>query len=255
MVEVGPLTFHLYGAVVGLGILVGFWTASRMAQRFSPRSMHLALRSINVWDGVWWVLIPAIVGARIYHVVDYWQFYKENLLLVLAIWKGGLGIFGGLLGGVLGVWVYAKRNNLSFLALLDLAAFGLPIGQAIGRWGNFFNQELYGKPTNLPWGIPVCLVNRPRGFEQFTHFHPLFLYESLWSILVFGLLFLLWKVKGVKIARGSYFTGFLVLYGLGRFFLEDLRTESWVIEGINVAKSLSMLEVLIGGLFLYSKNI
>lgn len=328
MIEVGGFGFHLYGLMVGLGILTGFWVASRFARKFeiptrkadrrnSPKSSatgqaRFEITSSDVWDALWWVFIPGVLGARLYHVLDYWSYYRENPLLIPAVWTGGMGIFGAIGGGILGLWMYClwmcsselrslDRNLLGrkrfglislhvfvklarllawpsdrrkfvklpalqkkeisyfsyclpnrFFGLLDLAAFGLPVGQAIGRWGNFFNQELYGLPTDLPWGLAIPLEKRLPGFEQHTHFHPLFLYESVYSILVFGLLLLIWRVKGGRVTSGSYFALYLMLYGVGRFFFEGLRIESWIIDGVNVAKTLGVLAVVIGVVFLYS---
>jgi len=316
-----PFTIHLYGLLVGLGILSGFWVAAQIAKRFT-------LHPDDVWDGLWWVVIPGIIGARLYHVLDYWEYYREHWLLIPAVWNGGLGIFGAIVGGVLGLWAYcwwvcqgelrslnknllahlwrylkkigraevghftrllsmvtfggrgelgsrpglwpgrsSLRSEISspraqfflcvkqrFLVFLDLAAFGLPLGQAIGRWGNFFYWELYGRPTALPWGIFVPPEYRVLGFERFTHFHPLFLYESLYSLCVFGVLLLIWKRKKRLFHAGSYFFVYLILYGAGRFGLEQLRIESWVVGGVNVALVLGFILVVPGVSFLYSLN-
>jgi phosphatidylglycerol:prolipoprotein diacylglycerol transferase len=218
MVEFGGFVFHLYGFLVGLGILSGFWVASRFAGKFE-------ITSSDVWDGLWWMFIPGIIGARLYHVLDFWEYYRENLRLIPEIWTGGLGIFGAVLGGLLGLWFFARRRKIPFFALTDLLAFGLPVGQAIGRWGNFFNQELYGKPFDMIQGSPPFFAisikpeSRLSGFEEYTYFHPVFLYESVYSILVFGLLLWLWRVRGGRLVSGSYFSLYLVLYGAGRFFV------------------------------------
>jgi phosphatidylglycerol:prolipoprotein diacylglycerol transferase len=157
----------------------------------------------------------------------------------VAVWHGGLGIFGGILGGGVGLWIYTRKKDI-FLKMLDLVAFGLPIGQAIGRWGNFFNQELYGKPTSLPWGIYIRPENRLLSVIEYERFQPLFLYESLWCLGVFGALHWLVKDKVVKLGKGGVFIFYLGLYGLGRFFLEFLRIESWKIYGVNVAQAISL---------------
>jgi len=292
---------HPYGLLVGLGILVGFWVASRFARKFEIRNSKFELSPNDVWGSLWWVVVPGIVGARIYHVVDLWEYYREHLALIPALWTGGLGIFGAIAGGIFGLWMFCwwlcrrerghtfrlfpkvwleklssllslagfqpGRSSLHektsalfsecvrnrFLAFSDLAAFGLPIGQAIGRWGNFFNRELYGKPTDLPWGLFIPPEFRMAGFEDFTHFHPLFLYESLYSLGVFGVLFLIWR-KRFRLHAGSYFFVYLILYGAGRFGLEVLRISQWAIFGINVAQGMGVLSIVLGGLLLYSLN-
>jgi len=322
----GSLGFHLYGLFVGLGILVGFWVAARFAFQFEIRNSKFEISPDDVWGSLWWVVIPGVVFARIYHVLDLWDFYQYHLLLIPALWTGGMGIFGAIIGGVLGMWMYCfwmcseelralDRNMLDrnltpvgraevgrfarllsmvatnirgrlrglpghwpgrsslrseassprakfflcarqrFLVFLDLVAFGLPIGQAVGRWGNFFNQELYGKPTALPWGLAIPLEKRLSGFEQYTHFQPLFLYESLWSLLMLGLLYLVLRKRGPGIKPGSYFAGYLVLYGMGRFFLEELRISPWMISGINVAQAMGILFIVSGGVILYSYTV
>ena len=220
MFTVGPVTFHLYGLMIGLGVLVGAWVASKKDKK--------------IWDCLVWVIGGGIIGARLYHVVDWWSYYSEHLSQIPAVWRGGMGIYGGILGGILGLWIYTRRReepNLLFLKMLDAGALGLPLGQAIARWGNYFNQELYGLPTNLPWGIYIRPENRLLEVMDFKYFHPLFLYESLWCLAIFLVL--------LKIVKKNHFIIYLGLYGLGRFFLEFLRLEAWTINGVNVAQMIS----------------
>lgn len=238
MFNVGPLTFHLYGLMIGLGILAGAYAASREDKR--------------VWDALTWALVGGIIGARLYHVIDLWQFYRLNPGEILAVWHGGMGIYGGILGGIVGLWFWESIRSLKiakklkskgyspfeiirkndFLKLLDASALGLPLGQAIGRWGNYFNQELYGLPSNLPWAIYIKPENRLLAVWEFEYFHPLFLYESLWCLVIFMIL--------LKLVRKHRLVVYLGLYGLGRFFLEFLRLEPWTINGINVAQLISL---------------
>ena len=220
MFTVGPVTFHLYGLMIGLGVLVGAWVASKKDKK--------------IWDCLVWVIGGGIIGARLYHVVDWWSYYSQHLSQIPAVWQGGMGIYGGILGGILGLWIYTRRReepNLLFLKMLDAGALGLPLGQAIARWGNYFNQELYGLPTNLPWGIYIRPENRLLEVMDFKYFHPLFLYESLWCLAIFLVL--------LKIVKKNHFIIYLGLYGLGRFFLEFLRLEAWTINGVNVAQMIS----------------
>jgi len=226
MFTVGPVTFHLYGLMIGLGVLVGAWVASKKDKK--------------IWDCLVWVIGGGIIGARLYHVVDWWSYYSEHLSQIPAVWQGGMGIYGGILGGILGLWIYTRRReepNLLFLKMLDAGALGLPLGQAIARWGNYFNQELYGLPTNLPWGIYIRPENRLLEVMDFKYFHPLFLYESLWCLIIFIIIINIIKV--IPMGKGKIFAVYLGLYGLGRFFLEFLRLEAWTINGVNVAQMIS----------------
>jgi phosphatidylglycerol---prolipoprotein diacylglyceryl transferase len=229
VVGVGPLVFHLYGLLIGVGILLGVWVSVKISR----------VKANEVWDGLWWVLAGGLLGARAYHVIDYFEYYWLHPGEIVQLSKGGLGIFGGILGGVLGLWFYAKEKK-KFVKLLDVMAIGLPIGQMIGRWGNFFNQELYGKPSNLPWSIYIKPENRLIQVIDFERFQPLFLYESLWNLV--GFLGLWWLVRNnkLKVGKGGVIVAYLGWYGLGRFWLEFLRIEVWQIMGINVAQAISL---------------
>ena len=254
MIKFGVFSIYWYGLMVGLGIFFGFWVVEKVRLKLAVG--RKTLRKICVWDGMWWVVIPRIVLARLYHVIDYWSYYRENIILILQLWNGGMGIFGAILGGALGLWLYTRKKGVKFASLVDLAAFGLPIGQAIGRWGNFFNQELYGKPFGLVqgktpfWAIYIDSNNRISGYENYSYYHPLFLYESLWSLLTFGVIYFLLRKRGGKLNSGVYFSIYLVMYGLGRFCLEFLRIEPWNIGGINVAHVISFTLIVTGSFFL-----
>jgi len=232
MFTVGPLTFHLYGLMIGLGVLAGTWAASLAESRRAAKKDKL------VWDSLPWVIGGGIIGARLYHVIDLWSYYSQHLAQIPAVWHGGMGIYGGILGGVVGLWLYVRKRKGRILPLLDAGAVGLPLGQAIGRWGNYFNQELYGKSTDLPWGIYIKPENRLIQVMNFDKFHPLFLYESLWCLLIFIIIIKIIKV--IPIGKGKIFAVYLGLYGLGRFFLEFLRIEPWTINGVNVAQIISL---------------
>ena len=216
-----------YGLMVTAGILMGTAVADKLRRKQGLNQ--------SSWEVLPWIIIPGVIGARLYHVVDLWWYYQDNLRLIPAVWTGGLGIFGGIGGGIVGLWwwihkTYKSNKTYIFLKWLDVVAVGAPLGQTIGRWGNYFNQELYGKATSLPWGIYIKAED--------NYFHPLFAYESLWNLLVFGVL---WWVSGRKRwVGGSVFALYLGLYGLGRFGLEWLRIESWPVNKI-VSLSLVVL--------------
>lgn len=222
MFNVGPITFHLYGLIIGIGVLVG----AEQANKYDKR----------VWEVLPWVIGCGLVGARLYHVIDLWGYYRLHPGEIVMIWHGGLGIFGGIAGALLGLWWRVKTWE-NWLKLADAGAIGLALGQAVGRWGNYFNQELYGKPTSLPWGIFIKPENRLVEVMNFEYFHPLFLYESLWCL---GIFFLLKKLN-YKIGTSQALMTYLGLYGLGRYFLEYLRLESWQIWGVGVAQAVSLL--------------
>ncbi len=218
-----------YGTTLAIAVLVGAYVASIEGGK-------------KVWEALPWVLVFGLIGARAYHVLHFLEFYQANPVSILAVWNGGLGIFGGLFGGLVGlvVWgggIKGLKGVKEIGELLDIAAPGIAIGQAIGRFANFFSQELYGFPTNLPWGIYIKPENRFPGLENFSHFHPLFLYEALWCLL--GFVILVGDHKGRNYLTGERFLFYISFYALGRFFLEGMRIESWGVGGVRVAQLLS----------------
>lgn len=188
-----------------------------------------------VWGGVAWCLILAIVGARLYHVltpspsmaevgINSAADYFRSPLQLINLRNGGLGIYGGIIGGALGLFLYSRRHHISAIAWADLAVVGLALGQAIGRWGNFVNQELYGRPTNLPWAIRID--NPLPGYEGVAYFHPAFLYESLWSLLTFVVVLFLARRRRDQLQTGDLTALYLVFYAIGRILLELVRLDS-----------------------------
>lgn len=243
--------FNFYGFFIALGVLVGTEVVKQLKNKKQKTKAFHWFKSVDVYQSLAWILVPAILFARLYHVWDYWEYYRDNLGAIIKIWQGGLGIFGAIIGGLIGLSIFFKRQiknikfKTSFLSFLDLGVVGLAIGQSIGRWGNFFNQELYGWPTNFPWGIYIRLENRLPGLEDFTHFHPLFLYESLGCMVIF--IFLL-KITRKK--TGINFFLYLFLYSLLRFCLEFLRPAGWQIpiyplKYVRVTHIITFLSMLI----------
>ncbi|MFQ5399342.1 MAG: prolipoprotein diacylglyceryl transferase [Anaerolineae bacterium] len=191
----------------------------------------------HVWNGIVWCLIPAVIGARLYHVLtpspsmaalgintplDYFRHPYQ----LINLRNGGLGIYGGIAGGALGLLIYARRQRLPALAWADLAAIGVALGQVFGRWGNFFNQELYGAPSNLPWAITIDPAYRLPQVSEFSRFHPAFLYESLWSFVTFVVLLTLYRRYSDKLLTGDLTALYLVFYAIGRIMLETVRLDS-----------------------------
>jgi len=243
MITIGPVTFYLYGLLIGLGILA----AAGVVEIIRKKGL-IEENELKTWDVgglILWVVGLGIIGARIYHVVDLWEYYVVRPKEILMLWNGGLGIYGGILGGIIGALIYSKNVWKRFLVIADIVVVGLPLGQAIGRWGNFFNQELYGLPIDSAWGIYIKPENRLLEVMEYERFHPLFLYESLWCLMIF---IILWKVmvnKRIKLGKGGMVITYLGFYGLGRFLLEYLRIESWQIYGVNVAQGISLLLMVI----------
>jgi len=245
--NIGPLTIRYYAIIIIVGAILGAWLASKQAKR-AGRDPEIIL------DILPWLLIGGIIGARLWHVLTpsgsnqamgiTTENYLHNPIEILKIWKGGLGIPGGVIGGALTLFIYCKARKIRFLEWADYTAPGLLVGQSIGRWGNFVNQEVYGRPSNLPWAITIDAPYRMPGFEQVARYHPLFLYESLLTILSAGLLVLISRKWRKKLFTGDLFLIYLVLYPTIRFFLEFLRLDPSPINGININQT-SMLVVLI----------
>lgn len=245
--NIGPLTIRFYAIIIITGAILGSWLAARLAKR-AGRDPEIIL------DILPWLLIGGILGARLWHVFTpsasnqamgiTTQNYLRNPIEILKIWKGGLGIPGGVIGGALTLIIYCKARKLNFLEWADYIAPGLLIGQAIGRWGNFVNQEVYGGPSNLPWAITIDPAYRISGFEQVAKYHPLFLYESLLNFLAAGLLVLINRKWRKKLFAGDLFLLYLVLYPTIRFFLEFMRLDPSPVAGININQT-SMLVVLV----------
>ena len=222
--SIGPLTIHLYALCIITGIAVAIWIVRR-------RYSNLGGNPDDVSEVAIWAVPFGIIGGRIYHVISSPQKYfgeNGNPADALRIWQGGLGIWGAISLGAVGAYIYFKthKTTLSFAKLLDSLAPGVIIAQAIGRIGNYFNQEVFGKPTTLPWALEIEAKNRPVGYEEFATFHPTFLYELLWCLLI---AFLLIKLPGFlnSISRnpGDIFALYIAGYTAGRFWIEALRID------------------------------
>jgi len=214
---------HWYGLLIVIAILLGTWLTVFLAGKYK-------IKKEDVINLVLYLLFFGLLGARIFYVLLFPSYFFSQPLEILKIWQGGLGIFGAIFAGFLVIFFYAKRHNFSYLILLDLFAPALILGQAIGRWGNYFNQELYGSPTNLSWGIPIGNL----------YYHPCFLYESFWNFGVFLILLLLHK----KRQEGIVFSFYLILYSLGRFFIEFLRVDLQpIILGLRFFQFVSLVSI------------
>lgn len=218
--HLGPIPIRAYALCILAGIVVGFLVgrARWKARGGNPETL----------EAVVIVAVPlGIIGARIYHVITDAQLYfgpGRNWLDIFAIWNGGLGIWGAVPLGGLGVWLVCRRYGVKFWAVADALAPGIILAQGIGRLGNWFNSELFGRPTEVPWALMIDPVHRPAGFEQYETFHPTFLYELVWNVGVF--LVLLWADRRFRLGHGKVFALYVVLYTVGRFWIEALRIDT-----------------------------
>lgn len=221
-ISVGPFAVRLYGLTMALGILVGYFVARKFSWRYG-------ISKTEIDDIAFWITIVGLIGARVYYVAFEWSYFSSNLSEIYKIWHGGLSIYGAIIAGLLYIYFTSRRKAYSFYQLLDLVALSMPLAQAVGRFGNFFNQEAFGLSTNLPWKMYVSTVNRPSGYVDHEYFHPTFLYEAIWNVIVFLVLV---KVLAGKVKPGILAFVYMGLYSLGRFFIEWIRLDSSIIMGI-----------------------
>lgn len=216
----GPLPLRAYALCILAGIFVAMWVGDR---RWVARGGNPGL----VYDVAVWAVPFGIIGGRIYHVLTDWPTYfgarGSGLRGAVAIWEGGLGIWGAIALGAVGAWIGCRRQGVPLPPFADSLAVGVPLAQAIGRFGNWFNQELFGKPTDLPWGLEIDPVHRPGGYEQFTTFHPTFLYEALWLVGVAALV--AWADRRWTLGHGRAFALYVATYCVGRLGMELLRID------------------------------
>lgn len=255
--SIGPLFVHYYGVIIMLGVLAAAWLATREAKR---RSVDPEL----IWDMLPWLLIAGIIGARIWHILTppasmvavgiTTQYYLTHPLDAIAIWNGGLGIPGAVMGGVIALIIYARNKKTSFWLFADIIAPGLALAQAIGRWGNFVNQELYGAPTNLPWAIFIEPAYRLPEYKDVAYYHPMFLYESLWNLLLMAFLLVIGRKFAAKLKIGDIFLMYLVGYPLARFMLEFIRLDPSNVGGINANQTLMAVIALSSAAVLIYKH-
>jgi len=246
-IQIGPIILRYYALIIMAGVIAAAWLAVVEAKRRDQKDEI-------VWDSLPWIVIGGIVGARIWHILTppasmveqgiTTMFYLTHPLDAIAIWKGGVGIPGGIIGGALAFYIYAKRNKVNFLLWTDIIVPGLALAQAIGRWGNFINQELYGAPSNLPWAISIDLAHRLPGYANVARYHPLFLYESLLNLLIVGLLLSLGRKYADKLKDGDLFLAYLILYPVVRFGLEFMRLDPSPVAGVNANQLLMAVVAL-----------
>jgi phosphatidylglycerol:prolipoprotein diacylglycerol transferase len=234
----GPISLHWYGLLLSVGVLLGYGVSKRLWREHGGAA--------GKFDNLLlWLLLSGFIGARLIDVFMFeWWYFKDNLFEIWKIWQGGLAFHGALLGGAAALWLWCKHNKHTWLELADVLAPALALGQAIGRWGNYFNQELFGLPTTLPWGIPIALSYRPAVYSVFTYFHPVFLYESL-GLLILALV--IWKLRKHNWPKGRLFSLYLITSGVLRLALEFLRIDDQSqILGVRAGLLVAFMVVIIG---------
>ena len=256
-IQIGPIMIRYYALIILAGAMVAAWLATQEAKRHGKDPEM-------VWDMLPWLLIGGIIGARLWHVLTpsssnaamglTTQYYFQHPLEILKIWKGGLGIFGGIIGGAIALAIYCRAQKQNFFEWTDIIAPGLLIAQAIGRWGNFVNQEVYGPPSDLPWAIYIDPAHRLPGFETVERYHPLFLYESLLTLLGGLLLLYIARKYKDKLFIGDLFLMYLVYYPLIRFGLEFIRLDPSAVGTININQTVMLIVGILALLILVLRH-
>ncbi len=252
--QIGEIRVHWYGIIIASAVLAAGWLGGMEARRRGEDP------DVG-WSMLLPVLVLAVIGARLYHVIHQWDYYSQNLALIPQIWTGGLGIPGAVAGGVLAIWLYTRWSGLNTLRWFDIFASVMLLGQAIGRLGNYVNQELYGPPTDLPWGIPIAAEHRIGDWlnlaaypEATTRFHPLFAYEALLNLV--GFVFILWIGRRLahRLYDGDILLIYLMWYAAVRVWLETFRVQNWVILGVPTAIWLGVITFFAAGAFLLLRH-
>ena len=253
--QLGPFVLRWYGLLIAIAVLIGLNLSSWLAkQRGLDGNLISDLLPILV--------LAAVIGARTYYVAFEWDSYQHSWWDALAIWRGGIAIHGALLGGTLSVILFCRWRRVSFWDVLDVLVPSVVLGQAIGRWGNFFNSEAFGVPTDLPWKLFIPFANRPKVFVDSEFFHPTFLYESLWNIAVFVLLIALFRLgrqNKIPLPAGALSCIYLLSYSLGRIWIEGLRIDPLCLGGqppfcdggLRIAQLMSLGLMAVAGFGLY----
>lgn len=242
VIEIGPLELHAYGLMLALGVLAAATIAERRYTRWGGEPRTVTEIAIPV-------VVGGVIGARVYHLFTGYDWSAGGVVGAFKIWEGGLSIWGAVAGGLIAVLLVARVRRLDALMLMDAIAPGLAVAQAIGRWGNWFNQELFGRPTDLPWGLEIDFEHRPERYLAEDTFHPTFLYESIWCLLVAGAVLL--AERRLRLRKGQAFAGYVAMYTFGRTFFEALRVDP-ATEVLGVRFNLLVSAALCGlGVFLY----
>ncbi|MEW6401500.1 MAG: prolipoprotein diacylglyceryl transferase [Chloroflexota bacterium] len=256
-IPIGPFTLRFYGVILMLGAVAGAWLATGEIKR-RGHDPEIA------WDLLIYLLVGGVLGARLWHIFTpspsaiaqglTTEFYLTHPLDAISIWNGGLGIPGAVIGGAIALYFYARKHQLVFAEWADIAAPSVALGQAIGRWGNYFNQELYGAPTNLPWRLYVDPTHRLKSFESMEYYHPLFAYESILNFA--NMFFLIWISRRFanRLKPGDVFLVYLIIYPLIRFSLDFLRLDASRLAGVNANQTFMAIVAVLSGLALWWRH-
>lgn len=239
--SIGSVSIYYYGIIMAIALTAGVLVAA-----FVTKNFYHELKPDVIFNIAPVVIISALFGARIYYCLLNLSYYSQNLLEIFNVRQGGLSIHGAILGGLVGGIIYAKKNKLPVLKLCDIFSYGLILGQAIGRWGNFFNSEAFGRPTESFLKLYIPIYKRPLEYMQYNYFHPTFLYESIIDVLIFLILFFVVR-KLTKNKDGIVFFTYLILYSIARILIEQIRIDSVLnIFGVPIAQIVSFIIILIG---------
>jgi len=251
--RIGPISIAWYGIIIVSSAMLAAYLAEREARRKGENPDH-------VWNALLWCLVLGMIGARLYHVVSSLDYYRQYPMQIFNTRHGGLAIYGAVAGGALALWLYARANGLSFGRWADIATPGLVLAQAISRWGNYLNQELYGYPTTMPWGIGIDPAYRIPPFDDLTRFpantrfHPTFLYESLGNLVNLAIIVYVSRRYGDRLKDGDLILLYGVLYPLLRFFIEFQRPDAWKISGVATAQWIALASVVVCGGLLFLRH-
>lgn len=247
LVQIGFLKIHWYGFLIAIGALLGFLIVIYLAKEYG-------LKKEDIYNYLFYLVIFGLIGDRLYYIFYAWDYYSQNLLDIFKIWQGGLAIHGAMIAGVLVMYFFGKKHKINPWLLADISIVGFALAMSFGRWGNYFNQELFGLPTNLPWGIPISAEHRPAEYMNFSYFQPTFLYESMWDFFLFFVFYLINRVPIAiiknnpenKLDYGYIALAYFILYSIGRFFNEFLRIDfSPYFFGIRIAQITSLTIIII----------
>ncbi|WP_053368205.1 prolipoprotein diacylglyceryl transferase [Bacillus sp. FJAT-27245] len=245
-IDLGPIQVHWYGIIIGTGLALALYLAMRESDR-------RGLPKETFSDLLIWAIPIAIISARIYYVIFQWDYYAQNPGDIIKIWNGGIAIYGALIGSVLTAYFFTKARGISFWKLADIAAPSIILGQAIGRWGNFMNQEAHGEEVSRSFleglHLPDWIINQM--YIEGHYYHPTFLYESLWNFAGFALLLFL---RRVNLHRGESFLAYVIWYSIGRFFIEGMRTDSLMLGDIRVSQLLSIGLILLAAVLIFYRR-
>ncbi|MBP3037908.1 prolipoprotein diacylglyceryl transferase [Bacillaceae bacterium Marseille-Q3522] len=245
--ELGPIRVYWYGVIIGVGIALALWLAMREGNRRGlPKELFP--------DLLLWAIPIAIISARIYYVIFQWDYYADNPVDIVKIWEGGIAIHGALIGAIITAYVFTKKRQIPFWKVLDIAAPSIILGQVIGRWGNFMNQEAYGEEVSRQFlenlFLPDFIINQM--YIEGAYHHPTFLYESVWNLIGFVILLLLRKVN---LRRGEIFLSYVIWYSIGRFYIEGMRTDSLMLDSLRMAQMVSIAAVVVSIVFIVYRRV